>query len=118
MRGILIHWFVLAAALAATAWVLPGVSVTSVTALLVAALVLGFLNAILKPILVVLTLPITVLTIGIFYFVLNALLFGLASKLVRGFVVDGFGSAFLGALLMSVLSWGLGSMFKSKRERG
>jgi putative membrane protein len=117
MRGIFIHWLVLAAALAATAWVLPGVAVASVTTLLVAALVIGFLNAILKPILVILTLPITVVTLGIFYFVLNALLFGLASKLVHGFVVDGFGSAFLGALLMSVLSWGLGSVFKTRRER-
>ena len=81
---IITHWLVLAAALAATAWILPGVEVTSVSALLVAALVLGFLNAILKPILVVLTLPITVVTLGIFYFVLNALLFGLASTAGHG----------------------------------
>jgi putative membrane protein len=118
MRGFITHWLVLAAALAATAWILPGVEVTSVSALLVAALVLGFLNAILKPILVVLTLPITVVTLGIFYFVLNALLFGLASKLVHGFVVHGFGAAFLGALLMSVLSWGIGSLVKRPASTG
>jgi putative membrane protein len=115
MRGFITHWFVLALALAATAWILPGVEVRSVTALLIAAAVLGFLNAILKPILVVLTLPITVVTLGIFYFVLNALLFGLASRLVQGFVVHGFGAAFLGALLMSVLSWGIGSLVKTRR---
>jgi putative membrane protein len=113
---IITHWLVLAAALAATAWILPGVEVTSVSALLIAALVLGFLNAILKPILVVLTLPITLVTLGIFYFVLNALLFALASRLVSGFVVHGFGAAFLGALLMSVLSWGIGGMVK-KRDK-
>jgi putative membrane protein len=114
MRSFITHWFVLTLALAATAWILPGVEVESVSALFVAAALLGFLNAVLKPILVVLTLPITVVTLGIFYFVLNALLFGLASKLVDGFVVHGFGAAFLGALLMSVLSWGIGSLVKGR----
>ena len=109
MQRFLVHWFLMAVALGVTAWILPGVSIASFTALAVAALVLGFLNAVLKPLLVLLTLPITIVTLGIFYLVLNAILFALASVLVPGFVVDGFGWAFLGALVMSVLSTFLGS---------
>lgn len=116
MAKFITHWIVLALALAATAWILPGVEVTSASALLIAALVLGFLNAILKPILVILTLPITLLTMGIFYLVLNGLLFALAGRLVSGFVVRGFGAAFVGALLMSVLSWGIGGVIKPRKK--
>ena len=104
MNRLLTHWIALAIALGLTAWVLPGVRIDGLVPLLVAALVLGFLNAVLKPILVVLTLPITVLTLGLFYFVLNAILFALGATLVPGFVVDGFGWALLGALLMGVIS--------------
>ena len=109
MQRFLVHWFLMAVALGVTAWILPGVGVASPTALLVAALVLGFLNAVLKPVLVILTLPITILTLGIFYLVLNAILFALGSVLVPGFRVDGFGWAFLGAIVMSFLSTFLGS---------
>jgi len=117
MQRFLTHWFFMAVALGVTAWILPGVHLDSVTALLVAALVLGFLNAVLKPILVLLTLPITILTLGIFYLVLNALLFALGARLVPGFRVDSFGWAFLGALVMGVVSTFL-SGFVSKEERG
>ena len=110
MQRFLIHWLLIAIALGATAWILPGVHVDSIEALLVAALVLGFLNAVLKPLLVLLTLPITILSLGIFYFVLNAILFALGAGLVPGFQVDGFGWAFLGALLMSLLSMFLGAI--------
>ena len=110
MPRILLHWLVLTIALGLTAHLLPGVHVASTGALLISALVLGFLNAILKPILVLLTLPLTVLTLGIFYLVLNAILFALASVLVPGFAVTGFGSAFLGAILMSLLSMFLGAL--------
>ncbi|HOX24676.1 MAG TPA: phage holin family protein [Candidatus Krumholzibacteria bacterium] len=115
MSKFFLHWLVLAAALGLTAYVLPGVDVTSPGALLVAALVLGFLNAILKPVLVLLTLPLTILTLGIFYLVLNAILFGLASALVPGFTVHGFGAAFLGAIVMSLLSMVLSSLAGLKR---
>ena len=109
MPRFLVSWLLVSVALAVTAWILPGVRIESVASLLVAAIVLGFLNAVLKPLLVLLTLPITILTLGIFYFVLNAILFALGATLVPGFDVDGFGWAFLGALLMSVLSTFLGA---------
>ena len=113
MPQFLIQWMVLSVALAITAWALPGVRVDSAASLLVAAVVLGFLNAILKPLLVILTLPLTLLTLGVFYFVLNAILFALGSVLVPGFTVDGFGWAFLGALLMGLLSTLLSSVLRS-----
>lgn len=107
------RWAILAVALAVTAWILPGVQFASVPAILVAALVLGFLNAVLKPVLVLLTLPLTILTLGLFYFLLNAILFALGSVLVPGFVVDGLGWAFLGALLVSLLSTFLSSVWEA-----
>jgi putative membrane protein len=106
----------LAVALAATAWLLPGVRVDSPASLLVAALVLGFLNAILKPLLVLLTLPITVMTLGLFYFVLNGILFALASVLVPGFEVSGLGSAVLGAIVMGLISMFIGAFTREKRR--
>ena len=109
MIRFLVHWFIVSIALGVTAWLLPGVQVSSVSALLVAALVLGFLNAVLKPVLVLLTLPLTILTLGVFYFVLNAVVFALGSTLVPGFDVAGFGWAFLGALVMSFVSMLLGA---------
>ena len=96
---------------------LPGVTVGSPFALLIAALVLGFLNAVVKPVLVILTLPLTIVTLGIFYFVLNAIVFALASTLVPGFDVDGFGWAFLGALLMSLVSTLLGIATRPERPQ-
>ncbi|MFN8176813.1 MAG: phage holin family protein [bacterium] len=116
MQRFLTHWFVMAVALGVTAWILPGVHLASIGALLVAALVLGFLNAVLKPVLVLLTLPITILTLGVFYLVLNAILFALGATLVPGFRVDGFGWAFLGALVMSLVSTFLGT-FVSKEPK-
>lgn len=108
MFPFVLHWLVVAVALGLTAWLVPGVEVSSPLALLVAALVYGFLNALLKPVLVILTLPLTIMTLGLFYLVLNAILFALASVLVPGFAVAGFGPAFVGAIIMSLLSMLLG----------
>jgi putative membrane protein len=108
MAPFFLHWLVIAVALGLTAWLVPGVEMASPLALVVAALVYGFLNALLKPILVLLTLPLTVMTLGLFYLVLNAILFALASVLVPGFVVTGFVPAFFGAIIMSLLSMVLG----------
>jgi putative membrane protein len=121
MKRFLVHWTLMSVALGVTAWILPGVSLDSMAALLVAALVLGFLNAVLKPVLVLLTLPITIVSLGIFYLVLNGILFALGATLVPGFRVDGFGWAFLGALVMSLLSTFLGGFAKGEggpRARG
>jgi len=116
MQGFLAHWAASAIALAVTAWLLPGVAVSSVAALLVAALVLGFLNAVVKPVLVILTLPLTILTLGIFYLILNAVMFALASVLVPGFHVLGFGAAFLGALVMGLCSMMLAAVLRDGRS--
>jgi putative membrane protein len=118
MQGFLAHWIASALALAVAAWLLPGVAVGSLAALLVAALVLGFLNAVVKPVLVLLTLPLTVLTLGIFYLILNGVMFALASVLVPGFHVAGFGAAFLGALVMGVVSMMLAAVFGGGRSSG
>lgn len=111
----LVHWAIVAAALWVATHLVPGVTVTSVQALLIAALVLGLVNALVRPILTILTLPITILTLGLFYLVVNAAAFGLAAALVPGFGVDGFGSAVIGALLVSIVSWVLGALFKPER---
>jgi putative membrane protein len=110
--GFLIHWLVVAVALWVTAYLVPGVTISSWTALAIAALVLGFINAIVKPILVILTLPITIITLGLFYLVVNAIAFGLAAFLVPGFQIAGWMSAILGALVTSIVSWFLGMFTK------
>lgn len=108
MTGFLVHWLVLSVALWVAASIVPGVHVGSWTALAIGALALGFVNAIVRPVLTILTLPITLLTLGLFYLVVNAVAFGLAAALVPGFSVDSTGAAILGALVTSVVSWILG----------
>jgi putative membrane protein len=98
----LVRWLLLAAALIFVAQVLGGVSVASFGTALKAALVLGLLNTLVRPLLVLLTLPVTVLTLGLFLFVINALMFFWASELLEGFGVSGFGAALLGSVLYSV----------------
>jgi len=99
----------MALALWVTAWILPGVHVSSKPALLVGALVLGFVNAVIRPIMALLTLPLTIVTLGLFYLVVNGLAFALAALLVPGFSVEGFWWAVLGALCVSIISWFVGS---------
>ena len=108
MVAFLVHTVVLAVALWVTANVVSGVTVASWPALALAALVLGAVNAVIRPILVILTLPITVLTLGLFYLVVNGMAFGLAAALVPGFQIASWTAAILGALLTSVLSWFIG----------
>ena len=112
MTRFLAHTIVLAVALWITANVVSGVTVTSWVALALAAVVLGAVNAIVRPILVILTLPITVLTLGLFYLVVNAMAFGLAAALVPGFRISSWTAAILGALLTSVVSWFIGIFVK------
>jgi putative membrane protein len=116
MQGFLAHWAASAVALAVAAWLLPGVRVQSLATLLVAALVLGFLNAVVKPVLVLLTLPLTILTLGIFYLILNGVMFALGSVLVPGFEVAGFGAAFLGAIVMGLCSMMLAAVLRDDRH--
>ena len=114
--GFLAHWLTTTAALGVTVWILPGVRVDSLAALAVSALVLGFVNAIVRPLLVVLTLPFTVLTLGLFYFIVNGIAFGLAAFLVPGFSVASFFTAGLGAFVGGAISWFIGS-FRSRRDK-
>jgi len=94
-----------AAALWVAASLIPGIALGGLGHTLLAALVLGIINAVVRPILIFLTLPITLVTLGLFIFVLNAFCLWLTSGLVPGFEVHGFGAAFLGALVISAVSW-------------
>jgi putative membrane protein len=109
VKRFIVHIVVIAAALWVTAYILPGVDVGSWQTLAVAALVLGFLNAIVRPVLVLLTLPITIVSLGLFYLLLNGLIFALAARVVPGFSVASIWWAILGALLVSIISWFIGS---------
>jgi putative membrane protein len=113
MAAFLIHWVVVAIGLAAAAYLVPGVGVASGTALAVGALVLGFVNAVIRPVMTILTLPLTIVTLGLFYFVVNAAAFALAAALVPGFSVSSFWSALLGALVVSLVSWFVGAFTSS-----
>jgi putative membrane protein len=104
MPRFFLHWIVTAIALGAAAYVVPGIHITSGPVLIIADLVLGFVNAIVRPVLVVLTLPLTVLTLGIFFFIVNGAAFGLAAALVPGFTVASLGSAILGAVVVALVS--------------
>lgn len=98
---LILRWLLLSAALLVVAHWCPGVAVRSFGVAMLAAFVLGLLNAVLRPVLIILTLPVTVITLGLFIFVINALLFEAAGSMLKGFDVDGFGSALLGSLLYS-----------------
>jgi putative membrane protein len=116
MLLLLLRWVINALALLAVAYLYTGVKVDSFTAAMIAALVLGLVNAILRPILVILTLPVTILTLGLFVFVINALMFWLVAEMVSGFHVAGFWAAMIGSILFSIItlltSWLLGSARK------
>jgi len=106
----LLVWLLNAVALLIVAYILPGIAVASFGSALIAALVLGLLNMLVKPVLVLLTLPITILTLGLFLLVLNALLFWFAGSVLKGFQVNGFWWAVIGALLYSVIAGLLSSI--------
>jgi putative membrane protein len=110
---LLLVWILNAVALLIVAYILPGITVSSLGSALIAALVLGLLNAVVKPVLVLLTLPLTVVTLGLFLFVLNALVFWLAGSILRGFQVDGFWWAVIGAIVYSIVSTALTGLMVS-----
>lgn len=107
-------WLIDTAALFVLPYLMSSITVRSFGVALLAALVLGLVNALLRPVLALLTLPVTVLTLGLFILVVNGLMFWLASGLVPGFHVAGFWSAVGGALLYSVISWALSTLFLKK----
>lgn len=109
---IIFRWALNALALYFTASVVPGLYLTGVYAALITVLILGLVNALIRPILIVLTLPINILTLGLFTLVINGLLFWLVSTWVKGFTVEHFTAAFLGALLFSIISWIISQLLK------
>ena len=110
MIRLLAVWLINALALMAVAYLMPSVEVSSFGAALVAALVLGLVNAIVRPVLVLLTLPVTILTLGLFIFVLNGLLFWMVGSWLEGFWVGGFWAGVLGAIVFSIISWALSAL--------
>ena len=109
MSGILIRWLTATGAIILTAYLLSGIHVEGFLAALLAAAMLGILNALFRPIALLITLPINVLTLGFFTFVINALMLKMASGVISGFDVHGFGSAIVGSLMISAISWLLNS---------
>lgn len=113
--NLLLRWLIIAAALYVAAWIVPGITLgEGVAPVLVAALVIGLINALVKPVLVILTFPITVLTLGLFYLVLNGALFYLAAVVTPGLDLTGFGAAFLGALVMSLTGMALHALIPAR----
>lgn len=111
---LLITWLINAAALFALPYIMQSVRVESFTSALFAALVLGLVNALIRPVLVVLTFPVTVVTLGLFILVINGLLFWAVGNFVKGFHVAGFWPAVGAALLFSLISWALSSLILEK----
>jgi putative membrane protein len=110
MVRFLLAWLVNTLALIAVAYLVPSITVSSFGAALIAALVLGLVNAVVRPVLVLLTLPVTILTLGLFIFVLNGLLFWMVASWLEGFHVAGFWSGVFGAILFSLVSWLLSAL--------
>ncbi len=117
MRGLIVRFVISAAALGVTAWVVPGIHRGSLSGLLAAALILGILNAIIRPILILLTLPINLLTLGLFTFVINAFMLKGVSWIVKSFRIDGFRPALIGAVVLAIVSALLNWLVKDVRER-
>lgn len=114
MRHFLIKWFAMSLAVLAAAYVVPGIVISDVGAALVAALFLGLANAFLRPLLVILTLPLTVLTLGLFLLILNAGLLSFVAWLVDGFFVTSFWSAVIGTLFISIVSGLVNTLIKPR----
>jgi putative membrane protein len=100
-------------AIVIAAWIVPGLQLTGVLPALVAGAILGVVNALVRPVLFILTLPLTLVTLGFFIFVINALCLGLTAAIVPGFEISGFWAAFFGSLLVSIVSWILNGVFAS-----
>lgn len=109
MNGIFIRWLTTTGAILLTAYLLSGIHVDGFLSAFLAAAMLGIFNALFRPIALLITLPINVLTLGLFTFVINALMLKMASGVISGFDVHGFGSAIVGSLMVSIISWLLNS---------
>jgi putative membrane protein len=110
MFQFLVTWLATAISLLVTAYLVPGLQIDSFTAAAIGAIVLGIVNSLVKPILVIFTLPLTILTLGLFLLVVNAIAFGLVGYLTPGFHVNGFFPAVIGSIVLSLVSWFINSL--------
>lgn len=113
----LIKWLINSLAVMLVAWLIPGVSITGLWAALWLVVFLGLINIVIRPILIILTLPVNLLTFGLFTFVINALLILLASSVLKGFEVSGFWAALLFSLILSLFTYALNSLYKNSQTR-
>ena len=116
--GLLVRWLILTAAIMFASYLIRGIEVTGFFSALFAAAILGVLNVFFRPILLILTLPINILTLGFFTFIINAVLLKMASGVISGFVVHGFWSAVFGGFIISVVSWLLNSFINDQGRVG
>jgi len=114
MRGLLVRWLILTAAIIAASYLIEGIQVAGFFSAFFTAAILGILNAFFRPLLIILTLPINIMTLGLFTFVINALMLMMASGVISGFEVHGFWSAVFGSLVISIVSWILSSFINEK----
>ncbi len=114
MRGLVLRWFTLTGAIMLASYMLDGIRVAGFMSALGAAAILGILNAFFRPIALILTLPINLLTLGLFTFVINAVMLKMASGVIGGFEVHGFWTAVFGSLIISLISWGLNSFINDR----
>jgi putative membrane protein len=112
MRTILIKWIIMTAAILIAAYIIDGIRISGFLPAFFAAAALGVLNAVFRPILLILTLPINILTLGLFTFLINALMLKMASGIIPGFDVIGFWPAVFGSLLISLVSWALNTIIR------
>jgi putative membrane protein len=117
MTGLLLRWLILTAAILAAAYLLSGIEVRDFLSAFMAAIVLGILNAVLRPLLILLTLPLNILSLGLFTFVINAFLLKMASGLIPGFEVHGFWTALAGALIITLVSGLLNALIGKEQGR-
>ncbi len=113
---LILHWIANALALIALPYVFTSIKVDSFVTALIVALVLGLINTLIRPLLILLTLPVTILTLGLFIFIINGLLFWAVGSFVPGFQVDGFWAGVFGAIVYSIISWILSALIPSKNE--
>jgi len=105
MKGLLFRWFILSLSILLTSYILDGIEVSGFFSAIFAAAILGVLNAFLRPVLIILTLPLNIITLGLFTFIINAMLLKMASSVIMGFEVHGFWAAIFGSLFISTIGW-------------
>ena len=114
MSQFLLTWLITAISLVITAYLIPGILIKGFVVAAIAALVMGFINAIVRPILILLTLPLTLLTLGLFLFVVNAISFSLVSYFTPGFSINSFWDALFGSIILSIISSLLSQVLEAK----